>query len=166
MPDHPPLTYDEVGATAWDLPAGYRHVRRSAVLGHGRERFQEAAQQLMTWQLHRRAGLRVAASEPVAVLGAEVTSAVGLGPLRIKAPCRVVAVIDESDRRGFAYGTLPGHPERGEESFTIGLEEDGTVVLDIVAFSRPAAWWARLGAPISRLVQDRVTTRYLRALRD
>jgi hypothetical protein len=30
----------------------------------------------------------------------------------IDAVCRVVAVIDEPDRFGFAYGTLPDHPER------------------------------------------------------
>ena len=29
----------------------------------------------------------------------------------LRAPCRVVYVIDEPDVRGFAYGTLPGHPE-------------------------------------------------------
>jgi uncharacterized protein (UPF0548 family) len=36
-----------------------------------------------------------------------------LGPIRV--PCRVVYVLDEPERRGFAYGTLPGHPESGEE---------------------------------------------------
>ena len=35
----------------------------------------------------------------------------------LQAPCRVVYVIDEPDIRGFAYGTLPGHPESGEERF-------------------------------------------------
>jgi uncharacterized protein (UPF0548 family) len=44
---------------------------------------------------------------------------------------------------------------------------DGDIIrLDIVAFSRPARWYSRLGAPVSRLVQDRITLRYLAALRD
>ena len=34
--------------------------------------------------------------------------------------------------------------------------------LDVV--SKPAAWYARLGAPITRRVQEIVTRRYLRAL--
>ena len=38
-----PLTYAEVGATAGVLPPDYRHVHRAAVIGHGRDRFEEAA---------------------------------------------------------------------------------------------------------------------------
>ena len=30
--------------------------------------------------------------------------------------------IDESDRREFAYGTLPGHPEIGKELFAVRLD--------------------------------------------
>lgn len=67
-------------------------------------------------------------------------------------------------RRGFAYGTLPGHPECGEERFCVEWRDDDTVALNIVAFSRPATWWARAGAPVARLVQRRITDRYLRAL--
>jgi hypothetical protein len=37
-------------------------------------------------------------------------------------------------RLGLAYGTLPGHPERGEESFVIELLDDGQVRVHIVAF--------------------------------
>jgi len=35
----------------------------------------------------------------------------------------------------------------------------------ICAFSRPAAWYARLGAPATRLVQRRILTVYMSALR-
>ncbi len=69
----------------------------------------------MRWGMLRGAGVRVEASTEVAAVGSEVL--VGFGPLR--APCRVVYVIDEPDRRGFAYGTLPGHPESGEELFAV-----------------------------------------------
>lgn len=34
----------------------------------------------------------------------------GVGPLRLVVPTRVVAVIDEPDQYAHAYGTLPGHP--------------------------------------------------------
>lgn len=166
MPDDLPLTYHEVGATTGQLPVGYRHLRRSAALGRGRARFEAVTQQLMAWEMHRRAGFTVRTSSPIAAVETTVTIGIGLGPFRLTAPCRVVCVVDEPDRRGFAYGTLPGHPEQGEEGFMIHISRDGTVVLDIVAFSRPATWWGRLGAPIGRLVQDRFTTRYLRALAD
>jgi uncharacterized protein (UPF0548 family) len=77
----------------------------------------------------------------------------------------VLRVIDEPDRAGFAYGTLPGHPEAGIEEFVLSRSPTGLVRLDIDAVSRPATWYARLGAPLTRLVQARITRRYLRALR-
>lgn len=160
------LNYPEVGATAGPLrlPAGYALVRRTAGLGHGRQAFDTAAEHLMRWDMHRRAGLRVESAAERAVLGGDVRLVLSVGPLRFPAPCRVVRVVDEPRARGFAYGTLTGHPEMGEESFVVRLDEQDRVTLEIVAFSRPARWWSRLAAPVSRLVQRRVTERYLSAL--
>ncbi len=155
-----PLTYSEVGATAGAMPAGYRHLRKSSVIGGGRERFDEAAAQGMRWGMLRGAGLRVTATTEVAEVGSEVL--VHLGP--VVAPCRVVYVVDEPDRSGFAYGTLPGHPESGEELFLVRYGPKGDVIAEVSAFSRHATWWSRLGAPLTLLVQRLVTNRYLRAL--
>lgn len=158
------LTYREVGATVGVLPDGYNHIRRSMVLGSGREHFVHAAEALMSWEMHRRAGLTVETSSPSATAGTDVLLGWGFGPARLRAPCRVVLTVDEPLARGFAYGTLTGHPESGEESFTVRLDGD-VVRLDIVAFSRPARWYSRLGAPVSRLGQHLITRRYLAALR-
>lgn len=155
-----PLTYSEVGATAGAMPAGYRHLRKSSVIGGGRERFDEAAAQGMRWGMLRGAGLRVTATTEVAEVGSEVL--VHLGP--VVAPCRVVYVVDEPDRSGFAYGTLPGHPESGEELFLVRYSPKGDVIAEVSAFSRHATWWSRLGAPLTLLVQRLVTNRYLQAL--
>jgi uncharacterized protein (UPF0548 family) len=83
----------------------------------------------------------------------------------VLAACRVVAVVDEPDRFGFAYGTLPLHPESGEEAFLVERGPDDAVRFRVVAVSRPAHPLARLGAPVTRLVQRRVTSRYLEGLR-
>lgn len=72
--------------------------------------------------------------------------------------------MDEPDRVGFAYGTLPGHPECGEQSFVVTRDETGAVWFTIRAFSRPARWFSRLGAPVTRVLQRLATRRYLRAL--
>src|SRR5688500_12365449 len=112
------LTYRDVGATAGPLPEGYHHVRKTAVIGHGRPRFEDAATKVMRWGMLRGAGVRVDATSEVAAVGSEVL--VGIGPVR--APCRVVYVIEETDRRGFAYGTLPGHPASGEEQFAVRFD--------------------------------------------
>lgn len=55
---------------------------------------------------------------------------------------------------GFAYGTLPDHPERGEERFLIEWNRaDDTVWYDLLAISRPGHWLARLGYPYARYEQ-------------
>jgi uncharacterized protein (UPF0548 family) len=86
------------------------------------------------------------------------------GPLRVGAPVRVVYVIDEPDRKGFAYGTLPGHPESGEEAWVLTRSDDGSIWLSIRAFSRPSAayWW--FVYPVLRIAQAVYTRRYERAL--
>jgi uncharacterized protein (UPF0548 family) len=155
------FTYQQVGATAGELPDGYHHVRKSAVIGNGRPRFDDAAARVMRWGMLRGRGVRVEASSEVAAVGSEVL--VGLGPLR--APCRVVYVLDEQNRRGFAYGTLPGHPESGEELFAVRYDPStGDVHAEVVAFSRHATWWSRLGSPVTALAQRVITARYLTAL--
>ncbi len=158
------FNYLDVGATAGQLPAGYEHIRRSRVIGHGAAAFAEASAALCGWELHRRSGLSVAVAAPQATPGEDVLLGFGVGPLRVAIPCRVVYRVDEAERRGFAYGTLAGHPESGEELFVVALGEEGEVTTEVTAFSRPALWWSRLGSPVGRRVQAAVTTRYLAAL--
>ena len=143
-------------------PPGFRRLHRSTVLV-GAD-LEDARARLFRWDLHRRAGLQVSAEHSPLREGTEVRLGIGVGPLRITASCRVLRVIDEPDRAGFAYGTLPGHPEAGIEQFLLTRSRTGLVRLHLDAVSRPATWYARLGAPAARLVQSLVTRRYLRAL--
>lgn len=153
------LTYREVGATAGELPAGYHHVRESLAIGRGEDTFLAASDALMRWDVHRRAGLRVDADTPTAQPGTKVV----LRWFGFTIPCRVVYVIDEPHRRGFAYGTLPGHPESGEERFCVERDADGQVRATITVFSRHGRWFTRLGGPVARAVQRVMTRRYLHA---
>ena len=88
----------------------------------------------------------------------------GVGLLSLSAPVRVVYVIDEPVRKGFAYGTLPGHPESGEEAFIVKLHTNGDVTFAITAFSRPRTFLTRVGGSVGRAIQSRVTNRYLRSI--
>jgi uncharacterized protein (UPF0548 family) len=133
------------------------------VLGRGVDRFQEAVHTLLSWGMHRRAGVSVRASSPRVGEGVVAVLRLGWRAFGVNAPVRVVYVVEEDRRRGFAYGTLPGHPESGEESFVVEHLEDDTVRFTITAFSRPATMLAELGGPIARLVQSQVTNRYLHA---
>jgi uncharacterized protein (UPF0548 family) len=158
------LTYREVGATAGDLPAGYHQLARSVSVGRGRQVFIRAGDAVCGWQVQLGAGLQVSASARTAVPGAVVILGLGIGSLRLRAPCRVVYVVDEPRRRGFAYGTLAGHPESGEEAFMIEHDDDGTVSFKVTAFSRPATRLAKIAGPVGAVVQRRVTARYLRSM--
>jgi uncharacterized protein (UPF0548 family) len=140
-------------------------VYRDVLIGHGRKAFDKAVEGLVGWQMHRNAGLAVAASAVRAAAGVLVVLRAGWGPLSIVIPCRVVYSIDTTDSQGFAYGTLPGHPEQGEERFTVHLTADGDVRMRIQAFSRPASALARAGGPLTRMTQEYVTNRYVHALR-
>ncbi len=114
--------------------------------------------------MHRRVGLRVRTSNEQVVQGTVALIRLGVGILSIAAPVRVVYVIDEPHRAGFAYGTLPGHPECGEEAFIVELQDRGAVKFSITAFSRPSSLLARTGGPITRATQSWITGRYLRAV--
>jgi uncharacterized protein (UPF0548 family) len=159
------LTYSQVGATAGTLPSGYHHVQRSEIIGQGSSFFIDAAEALMTWQMHSRAGLQVVASAPRAARDVVAIMRLGVAGHGLVIPCRVVYEVSEKRRVGFAYGTLPGHPERGEESFMVELLDDDRVRLQINAFSAPARWFTRLAVPVSRRAQALMTDRYVRALR-
>jgi uncharacterized protein (UPF0548 family) len=148
------VTYDEVGATQDGmLPAGYRHLRHRARIGTGTPVFEAAAEAVLTWRLHRGLGLRPSSAAPRAVPGAAVTCHVGVGRLSLAVPCAVVWVETDGPRRGFAYGTLRGHPFSGEESFVVSIDDDGVVSLTLTSFSRPARWFTRLGGPATPVVQ-------------
>ncbi|TAK71185.1 MAG: DUF1990 domain-containing protein [Actinomycetota bacterium] len=155
-------TYEPVGATSGDLPLGYGHTRRRVRLGSGQAAFDRASQALLSWQMHRHSGLAVATDGPVEQ---DRTVVLGLGfGLSLVIPCRVVYVVDEHARQGFAYGTLPDHPEQGEEAFVVTLDDNGSVWFDITAFSRPGGPLVRWAGPVGRAIQSMATTRYERAL--
>jgi uncharacterized protein (UPF0548 family) len=161
-----PLTYSEQGQTRSEsFPAGYQYQRATAVIGRGDDAWDRAKDGLLTWQCHRRAGLTVYPSDAPLDPGTVVIAAAHLGPLYLLIPCRVVYRTDEPGRFGFAYGTLAGHPERGEEAFHVVRDEAGTVSFEVVAFSKPADLLTKLGGPISRLAQAVATRRYLEGIK-
>jgi uncharacterized protein (UPF0548 family) len=157
-----PFTYPEVGATQDDeLPAGYAHGERTAVVGHGEEAFARAVAAVFDWRMQKGVGLRVRAGGPPTQPGTVVVLTAGLRRFGYDIPCRVVWARTDGDEQGFAYGSLPGHPESGEESFVVGLQGNGDVVFTTRVFSRLASPLARLGGPVSRAVQAAALDRYV-----
>ncbi|MGW0364050.1 DUF1990 family protein [Streptomyces sp. NPDC002990] len=162
------LNYPDRGATAGrPLPAGYNHLRHRTRIGHGRAAFEAAGAAVTTFAAHRASGMRVRTDTAAVRPGDRVEVGIGFGPLRITAPCQVIWTAYETARTGFAYGTLNGHPECGEESFIVDMEADGAVWFTVTAFSRPARWYTRLAGPVVPLLQlayARLLGRTLRGL--
>ena len=111
------FTYEDVGATRRNTgfcPPGFHPLHVRTRIGEGEEVFRRASEALLTWEVHRATGMGVDVSADRAAEGVDVT--VTLAGM-IKAPCRVVWTVEERRRTGWAYGTLFGHPECGEEAF-------------------------------------------------
>ncbi len=154
-----PFTYPAVGATATTPPAGFVVDHTRIKLGEGEDAFRSATAALRRWEQFRLGWVEawspetpIQVGEVVAVMG----RAIGLWWLN---SCRIVYVVDESgpiNKFGFAYGTLPGHVESGEERFLIEWDQgDDGVWYDILAFSRRNHILTRLGYPMVRRSQKR-----------
>jgi len=125
--------------------------------------FDRAASALLSWRAQTSAGIEVFPEGSRVEEGSTVVLLLRAG-LWAPAPCRVVYIVEEPDKAGFAYGTLPGHPECGEVAFTVLRGHADDVCVVVRSFSRRVDPLARLGAPLARLVQTRVTRRYINAL--
>lgn len=179
------FTYDERGATDRPFPesldGGWPSGYTVMVETHAIEAADPSAafialtEGILAWNLHRGAGLTMESDAGRAEPGVRVVSGFGLGRVRIKAPCRVLwsrsPQLDGAgravpgQRAGFGYGTLPGHPVRGEEGFYAELTADNRVVFICTAYSMPASLLYRLASPVTRLTQRYVLSRYVRSAR-
>ena len=157
------LTYEPVGISLDDsAPPGL--VRRSWQTGFdgGPDTFARARAALERWAVHRGSGLDVVTDGPLAI-GTHVAMAAPLPVGWVEATCRIVAVVEEADRFGFAYGTLPVHPETGEEAFVVE-RRGGACTFLVEAVSRPVHPLARLAPPVADRLQAMATGRYLSAM--
>ncbi len=157
------FSYSGLGMTRTNAPTGYRAEMRSVMLGADEDTWGRAVAGLRLWEAHRAAGAHVVPPDASILEGTTVLATLSVPGCTMVAPCRVVYVTDDADVFGFAYGTLEGHPAKGEESFLV-RRVDGTVHFDVVAMSRPGSLLTRLGGPVTRLVQSRMTERYLKGL--
>lgn len=158
-----PFSYPEVGETRSTPPAGYTVDHNRVRLGSGEDLFHSARAAVQRFEMLRLGWLEPW-PESAIVAGTLVGTMARVAPgLWTVNPCRLVYVIDEPRRFGFAYGTLAGHVERGEERFLVELADDG-VWFDILAFSKPGRLITWLGFPVTRWFQRRFARDALAAM--
>lgn len=153
-----PFSYSHVGASAGEAPAGYVLDHNRVQLGAGRPVFDAACNALRQWRQFPAPWTRIVPVDMPISAGNVVAIVARVYGIWWLNAARIVYVIDEHDpprRFGFAYGTLPGHVEEGEERFTIEWHADDGVWYDLRAFSRPRHPLVKLTNPLARRQQRR-----------
>ena len=148
-------SYEEVGATRNQQPGGYDNDYNHVVLGKGDIVWENAKQAIVSWQQYPKPWTNIYPVKAPLKKGQTVAVLFRVAGVWWRSSARIVYTIDESDRFGWAYGTLNDHVEKGEECFWIEKNEEGFVSYHIRAFSRPAFWMARFGYPLARYWQRR-----------
>ncbi|MBZ5592739.1 MAG: DUF1990 domain-containing protein [Acidobacteriia bacterium] len=159
------FSYPEVGATGTQAPRGYHVDHERFALGHGAPAFARAKSAIRVWEMFHNGWTHLCWPGAPIERGATVAMlvrALGLWSVNV---CRIVYVIDEPHRYGFAYGTLPAHVEAGEERFLVEWLDDGSVWFDLLAFSRARHVLAKIASPLVRALQRRFRRDAGRAMR-
>ncbi|GAA3869756.1 DUF1990 domain-containing protein [Leifsonia kafniensis] len=147
-------------------PPSERNFRRSdvsAVIGSGEAMWERVAEDVLRWRVKTASGFAVDSTGPVSS-GDRVDVTARLFGMTVIEPVEVVAVVEEPDRVGFAYRTLPGHPVCGEEAFIVHRHgEEVRLTVRSLTRAAPQQPW-RILYPLLRIAQRIVRRRYLRAL--
>jgi uncharacterized protein (UPF0548 family) len=150
------FTYPFVGMTRGPVPPGFVVDIRREPIGRGERDFELAKTAIRNWAMFRQSWVSIYPDDAPIEVGTVVVVVVELGPITWPNACRIVYTVDETaptKRFGFAYGTLPGHAECGEERFSVEMTPDETVWYDLLAYSHPRHWLPRLGYPVTRYLQ-------------
>lgn len=163
---HKPFSYPDPGGTS--TRQGYKVDHNRIRLGTGPEVFKRGVEALKRWEMFNFAWLHLCWPEAPIEMGTTVGVLAHLPGFWSLNACRIVLVIDEEAevrRYGFAYGTLPAHVERGEESFAIEWHRrDDSVWYDILAHSKPNHVVAKIGYPVTRFLQKRFARDSMKAM--
>jgi uncharacterized protein (UPF0548 family) len=151
-----PLSYAPAGLVHTGAP-GFRIDEAVVRVGTGDESFLRAMTALAEWRHFELGWVELFPTRAAVVDGTVVAVAIRHFGFWSLNGCRVLYQTgDRLTACGFAYGTLTDHAECGEEIFEVQLDPDtGEVTYRIRAVSRPRAMLARVGYPLTRMLQAR-----------
>ncbi len=160
------FSYSAMGGTQGGAPEGYNVDHNRLLIGHGQKQFKAARAAIDDWKMFDLDWIELFPNRPPLQAGSAVAVVVhhlGFWSVNIS---RVIYVIDEESRYGFAYGTLPCHSEEGEERFLVEHDKaTDEVWYDLYALSKPRHPLARIGYPIARHLQKRFARESLAAMK-
>ena len=163
-----PLSYEPVGLARGIRAERYCQDHSTVVLGTGREVLERAWTALQHWRQFDFGWVEVFAAGPPTVVGTTLAVLIRhLGFWSLNGG-RIVYTLDDDERmvrRGYAYGALTNHAERGEEIFELTMDRaTEEVSYSIHAVSRPRSPLAWCGYPIARTLQHRFRRDSMRAM--
>ncbi len=168
-PDAAPRSLTAPTRSTWSWGHGdYQGWSGMAHLGAGDDVWQRASHDVLHWEVKTRSGFTVDTPGPV-VAGQRVKITAHFFGFKVVEPVEVIAVVQEPDRAGFSYRTLPGHPVSGEEAFIVhrdrgGIGDEVHLTIRSLTKAAPQRPWRAL-FPLLLRIQKVVRKRYLRALR-
>lgn len=189
-PPQRPFNYTPVGTTGVGDSTGIQSRRNRIseeriIIGHGQARWEHAWKETLSRRIQHRAGCSILPLDPptrttgdteprrksdttyVPVQpGLAVRLRRRIGPLPMTMPIRVVFVLEEPDRKGFAFGTLAGHPVSGEVAFLVERRPDDSVWFILRSLSGPGKGLWVIAYPMLLLLRKGFRESYLKALAD
>ncbi len=148
------LSYAEIGISKSGSPDGYITDHNRIMIGNGRSDFERAKDAVRGWKMFDFSWVELCWPDVPIETGQNVAVLVRHFEIYSLNAARIVYVIDEPNRFGFAYGTLTDHAESGEERFTVEFNpETNEVHYDLFAFSKLNHPFAKLASPLARMLQ-------------
>ena len=159
------FSYGPLEITRNSAISGFTVDHNRVQLGSGAPDFDAAVRAIRQWKMFDLGWVHLFFDNTPIEPGATVAVVIRhLGFWSMNA-CRIVYVVEEQERYGFAYGTLTEHAERGEERFMVEWNhEDDTVWYDLLAFSKPGPM-ASMGYPYTRRLQKRFAQDSVKAMK-
>ena len=163
------FTYPAVGATRGTPPPDFVIDHTREQIGTGETTFRRAQEALRDWKQLELGWVSLGTPPPPIRIDETVTVLARVCGLWSLNACRIVYVTEQQapwPSFGYAYGTLPGHAEAGEERFLVEwTPNNDAVYYDILAFSRPQHFLSQVGYPIARRAQRRFARESMAAMR-
>ena len=150
------ITYENRGASAKaEKVPGFDNDFQRVNIGQGAAAFEKACEAIRHWRMFPPAWTIILPPDTPIQAGETVAMYAKAFGIWWRNSCRIIYIVNEPGRFGFAYGTLPGHIECGEELFQVEQDENGQVWYTLRAFSKPKRWYAKIAYPLMRMFQAR-----------
>lgn len=153
-----PLSYSENCMTKETDKSfkGYKFDCHRIKLGKGQRVYKAAIKALQAWQQFNLGWVEIANNGAPIKPGTTAIIVVSMKLFWVMCACKIVYLLEDQHKFGFAYGTLEGHPESGEELFLVEFNpEDESVWYEIRAFSKPGLILVSLVYPFTRGMQKK-----------